>query len=569
METVQEIPLARILPHPDNRHYGGFDEAKLAELAESIKAVGVQQPAVVRELDGHYELVAGERRWRASQIAGRETLPCVVRELDELTVLKIQTVENLQREDVHPLDEADGYARLIERGGYDVERVAQEVGKSPSYVYQRLKLRDLAPAARENLVEGKLTAGHAILLARLQPEHQEQALKEFARDWRDGHEVGVRELDTWIHRTLFRELSRAGFKKDDAELLPEAGPCTTCPKRTGNQPHLFADVSKPKDSCTDPRCWDAKLDALVKRRQAELGGQEHLKVMGQDAYVDHRQRKALTKQGVLDRYDVQECKKKDKGALPVLVVAGEDRGQLTYGKKREQQGYRHVPTAKEKARAQAAKQKRQLDLAYPRRLWDQVLPLIQKKLAGGKGLPDELLRSALRLLWRRLWDDKCAFLAKVEGWEKPERKPNQYGNPWKRVGQGKIDALPGKELPLFLMKIALIEELDPSQYSMDNKPSTLEACAATLKVDCKKAKAAVLAEFRLKAAGKSKTAKTPRKSGGKSTPGVCRVCGCTETTPCETESGEPCRWVEPDLCSACQEEALDTEEGGEDGEKES
>jgi ParB family chromosome partitioning protein len=148
-EAIQQIPLDQVVPHPGNRKVGGFDKEKLEQLAESIRAVGVQQPAVVRKAaeNGKYELVAGERRWRAARLAGLEALPCVVRELDDVAVLKIQTIENLQREDVHPLDEAEGYARLIKLAKYDVETIAHELGKSISYVYQRLKLRDLAPAA--------------------------------------------------------------------------------------------------------------------------------------------------------------------------------------------------------------------------------------------------------------------------------------------------------------------------------------------------------------------------------------------------------------------------------------
>jgi ParB family transcriptional regulator, chromosome partitioning protein len=128
-DFIREIPLEQIQPHPSNRRVGGFDPEKLKQLAESIKAIGVQQPAVVREITGEnqirrYELVAGERRWRASKLAGKETLPCVVRELDDAQALRIQIVENLQREDVHPLDEANGYARLLDSGTYDVEAAA-------------------------------------------------------------------------------------------------------------------------------------------------------------------------------------------------------------------------------------------------------------------------------------------------------------------------------------------------------------------------------------------------------------------------------------------------------------
>ena len=123
MKEIQEIALERLYPSEGNRRIGGFDEQKLQQLADSIKAVGVQQPAVVRlgrkaaesvgravgvkveATELRYEIVAGERRWKAATLAGLATLPCVIRELDDVTVIKIQTIENLQREDIHPLDE--------------------------------------------------------------------------------------------------------------------------------------------------------------------------------------------------------------------------------------------------------------------------------------------------------------------------------------------------------------------------------------------------------------------------------------------------------------------------------
>lgn len=345
MDQIQQIPLEDLHPSEGNRRVGGFDKAKLEQLAESIRAVGVQQPAVVRPLhdDGShssgepleaYEIVAGERRWRAAKIAGLQTLPCVVRELDDVAVLKIQTIENLQREDIHPLDEADGYARLLERAGYDVEHLAGEVGRSISYVYQRLKLRDLVPKARQQLIDGTITAGHGILISRLQPAQQAECLKQLQARWRGDGVISVRELDDYIHRQILLDLSKASFKRNDAELLPKAGPCTTCPKRTGFQPALFADVCNggQRDYCTDPACFNAKLDALVARRKETAEAEGQMLVSTEYGHSGSEEKK-LSGQGVKGRYEWEETKKNDPDAVAVQIahikVAGNvRRGEL-------------------------------------------------------------------------------------------------------------------------------------------------------------------------------------------------------------------------------------------------
>ena len=182
-EKIEMIQLDHIEPHQKNRRIGGFDQAKLEQLAESIKAVGVQQPAIVRIIplrEGstvQYQLVAGERRWMASKIAGNDSLPCVVRELDDITAMKIQYIENLQRDDIHPLDESDGYGQLIAHAGYTIEMLAADIGKSASYIYQRMKLSSLIDEVRKLFIANKITAGHAILIARLGPDQQKEIIK--------------------------------------------------------------------------------------------------------------------------------------------------------------------------------------------------------------------------------------------------------------------------------------------------------------------------------------------------------------------------------------------------------
>lgn len=131
-----------------------FPEAALAELAESIRKVGVLQPIVVRPDEEGYAIVCGERRYRAAALAGLETIPAIVREMDDSQALEAAIVENLQREDVDPMEEADGFRALIASGQYDERTLAERLGRTIAYVVGRLRLANLSATCREQLAEG-------------------------------------------------------------------------------------------------------------------------------------------------------------------------------------------------------------------------------------------------------------------------------------------------------------------------------------------------------------------------------------------------------------------------------
>ena len=174
--TFATIALDRITPSLTNPRKT-FDPAKLQDLAESIRSSGVHQPVVVRSLPGsrladtdrtvQYELVVGERRLRASIIAGVDTIPAIVRTLSDNEVLEVQCVENLHRDDLAPLEEAEGYDHLMQHTGLSADEVAAKIGKSRSYVYAKLKLLDLCQEVRQALREGSIDASRALLIARI------------------------------------------------------------------------------------------------------------------------------------------------------------------------------------------------------------------------------------------------------------------------------------------------------------------------------------------------------------------------------------------------------------------
>lgn len=152
-----------------------FNEEKLQELAESIRQHGIIQPLTVRRLSsGYYQIIAGERRWRAARIAGLTDIPAMVIEADDRTAMELAMIENLQREDLNPMEEAEGYKVLMEQYGLTQEQAAQRVGKSRSNVANVMRLLGLAPGARALVEDGSLSAGHARAILPLSPEQQEE-----------------------------------------------------------------------------------------------------------------------------------------------------------------------------------------------------------------------------------------------------------------------------------------------------------------------------------------------------------------------------------------------------------
>lgn len=166
-QAVTSLPLQRIEPNP-NQPRKRFDEVELQALADSIAQHGLLQPLAVRDMgNGYYQIIAGERRWRACRLAGLSEVPVTVVEADDRTVMELALVENLQREDLNPMEEAEGYRVLLEKYGLTQEQAAQQVGKSRSAVANALRLLTLSDEVRALVENGELTAGHARALLTL------------------------------------------------------------------------------------------------------------------------------------------------------------------------------------------------------------------------------------------------------------------------------------------------------------------------------------------------------------------------------------------------------------------
>ncbi len=272
------VPIAAFAPSSTRtqaRRRARFSKEKLAELAANLKKVGVMEPVIARPHPKptaavKYEIVAGERRWLAADLAGLVEIPAMVRDVPDADLVALQLSENLERETIDQLGEAEGYDELRKLKKFSADQVADLLGVSRATVFNRLKLLDLCPEASAALEKGELTPSNAMLIARIgHHDTQRRALKESKQsDYSDGP-MPYRELREHIEEHYMVDLKGAPFKLDDETLLPKAGSCVKCPKRTGNQNDLFADVKNP-NVCTDPKCYDDKRQLVFHRAAAEL-----------------------------------------------------------------------------------------------------------------------------------------------------------------------------------------------------------------------------------------------------------------------------------------------------------
>jgi ParB/RepB/Spo0J family partition protein len=268
-----------------------FNQTKLDELAASLKAIGQLQPVVVRPLpigrdDGpaSYELVAGERRVLAAIKAGFEAIDATVRDLTDDQVLEAQLVENLQREDVHPLEEAEGYHELMRLKDLTADQVGALVGKSRSWVYARLKLRALSAEGREALASGRLDASRALLVAQVaNPKLQKKALALATETIYDGSPLhSYRRLQEKIRDGFTENLADAVFPLDEDRMpigkgkaARTAPACTACPHR------IVEDGAA--DACGEPACYAQKTAVYWARKRADAEAAGRTILTGDDA----------------------------------------------------------------------------------------------------------------------------------------------------------------------------------------------------------------------------------------------------------------------------------------------
>src|SRR5437660_2890416 len=334
----RDVPVTALIESASNPRKR-FDENSLGELAASFKSQGVLAPLLVRELDeSKYEVIAGARRLRAAKLAELKTVPVRIVKLSDAQAIEAQCVENLQREYIHPLEEALGFKSLLELGEpYNISHISARAGKSEAYIYGRLRLADLIPPVAETFLKHRITIGHALLIAKLPASQQQEAFAAAFRSiWTsEGNTqtlIPVRELAAWIESNILLQLASVPFDKQDEALLPAAGSCVNCPKRTGFNKLLFADVRK--DCCTDQQCLRAKVDAHISKtmeKKPELvqissaWNTREGAPIGRNRYVELQTKKAKANGNLAKQPPFQKpCEK----IADAIVMDGGNRGQV-------------------------------------------------------------------------------------------------------------------------------------------------------------------------------------------------------------------------------------------------
>lgn len=506
-----EVPTAQLhLSHTESQveRRAHFDKAALKELANSIKGTGLLQPIVVRPMPGDvrgYEVVAGERRYLAVTSLGWPKVLCSVRDLTDAEVLEVQLIENLQREGLHELAEAEAYEGLIQLG-LSVEQIAAKASRSPTYVHRRLRLRTLTKASRRAFYDGKIGYTVALELAKLPiPEHQDKALKEVLDEVdRYDEPMTASAVRQHIEREFLSDLGKAPFPVGDTTLVPKAGPCGSCPKRSGAQAALFDQV-KGLGHCLDLGCFNAK-----KARHGELVLEE-ARAKGQKVITGPAAKKVAphgwhNMNGYRDLADEpwQDPKGRSvkqllgKGYQPVIL-------QLPSGEIRQVAPEADVKKLLPKDRssssssaARAEDKKRQLELAYRAQLFKAT---VEASISKADEVAD--LRLACAAMFDRLHHDGTVRLFKVMDLE-PVEKKDKY--------RGKVKSYP---LEVFLgdaktaadywwrlRALAIAGDLEFYSYGKPERDDRLHLLAKRVGVNAGKILEKLQAELKAKAAAK-------------------------------------------------------------------
>jgi ParB family chromosome partitioning protein len=511
-ESVFEISLDQIVPSPNNPRKN-FDEGALAELATTIDRDGLQSPILVRPLpEGKNEIVCGERRFRAFMLLGRGSIPAIVREMTDEQADEARIVENLQRADLEPLDEAQAFKALM--GDGTVADVAAKVGKEESYVAKRLKLTDLIPEAAKALSTGKIQLGHALEISRLNVADQKRTLKfcqsESQVNTGDSWEnvkttITVESLRKFIQGSLLVQLSNAKFDLADPNLNPEMGACTACPHNTANQGALFSDVKNAR--CTLPECFFGKekaaLEGKVEAVAVETGkkvfrlgiGSEHAnrgmtKVPVDGYFQEHSSAIAVVDKG-------KEC----ESAVPAVVtfVDPNSETKLAPGKQitictdekcKIHHGAASSSSGAKKPLKGLAKVEHKAEVLAEnlgQRVRDEAFSQLADKLLaqaklGGKAVSFDALSAFVQA---HLHSDRFRDMGNALQLPKPEKKDEFRGADW----EGAVAKCFEKNPSAFLLAMVAAEGLQD-----EDRKNVLYRMADEYKVDVKKIETVIAAE---------------------------------------------------------------------------
>ncbi|GFD80190.1 ParB/RepB/Spo0J family partition protein [Tenacibaculum sp. Mcav3-52] len=242
---IENIPIGKIKPDPKQPRKT-FDDKQLQQLSDSIKEFGVLQPITVRKSGKDFIIVMGERRFRASKIANKKTIPSIVRTYENDEVLEVQIIENLQRKDVEPTEEAEAIAYLSDK--YQPSEIAKRLGRTDNFIRQRLKLAGLIDGFKHFVRNGEMTISLGVGVALFTPEEQQMMLETM------GETFNAHQINKMINDQTY-DLEKASFDVTNKTLVPKAGSCVECPFNAANQGNLFGEG---KMVCAKSACFETK-----------------------------------------------------------------------------------------------------------------------------------------------------------------------------------------------------------------------------------------------------------------------------------------------------------------------
>lgn len=317
---LMAVPVGKVIPCPWNPRNIVADSPKIIELSKSMKAHGQLQPGVGRPGKGDtIELLAGRRRFEAVKLAGIPTLLLIVSDLDDHAAKDVTVLENMQRDDLTPLEEAAGVQTLLD-DDRDPAEVAEKMGKTPQWIMRRAQLTKLIPAMVKKIESGLLwNIAHMEMVARLSVEQQAEiaVLADYV------YENGA--INRYVSAMTMR-LKSASWSTNDATLCPKAGSCDSCPKRSSHQPGLFDDEMDPEkikadDTCLDAACFQSKNIAHAERKIAEAHKDGKKAVRIADKYTPDNK-------SLIGNNDCNECKKTTPGAVLAFVMETHNKGDI-------------------------------------------------------------------------------------------------------------------------------------------------------------------------------------------------------------------------------------------------
>jgi ParB/RepB/Spo0J family partition protein len=539
-DEIQQIEINRLIVAVDEPRKT-LDQAALRELAASIAQAGIQEPLLVRAVGGAagpFEIVAGQRRWQAAKLAGKTSVPCIVREMSDAAAREARIISNLQREDLAPLDEAEAYAKLLAAPGATIESIAATLGKAASYVGRRCKLLDAIEPVHEALAAGAIEVGHALELARLDQDHQRRLLFAMRTGYNcasssEDDEVEEPEPDTCIYcgcsendacrledgtncswlnaerticsnpecvaqarapkwtptpwsvaqlrseikRTTLRLLADAPFPLD-AEIPPQA--CAGCPKRSDNAVLLFEDCAQ--DTCTDAECFEAKVKIWVKSELQRADDEKRKLVMLADGYTSDR--------AAVSRYNVEilqpgsECPSVEEA----IWINGNHAGHLTkICRDPKCKTHKNSLAIEREDPAKAkANRKKLLEKINAEKKYRVALLTAVARASVPAQAADALNAEVCLFAIRRSNSQYGAKLGEALGWP-----PQFFGWQGKAALEKQMKGLAPVERARVALLAAHSGELCVNEYSLKSKPENLETLAKLLNVNLKAVRTSV------------------------------------------------------------------------------